>query len=373
MKEIVYIADTELPSTRANSVNIVKMCEAFSELGNDVELIIFSTKKTKNITVGKVFQKYKVDTPFKIKRIPLLIIPGASIIYSLLVFFTILFKKNKKEKLFFGRSVFSLALLTFLKVPVIIDLHGQIWKKSKLRKMALTKIVSASCTKKIIFNSPQLIEIFKKGFGTKINKRVTLVAAQNGATIPKKSMPFQLNHTSGLKVGYIGSLLKGRGVDLIINLAKLCPEESFHIAGGTKDMVTEFYKEEIPKNIFFYGFLPHNETYNFRNACDILLAPYQVNVYVPGGENTVAFMSPIKIFEYMASNKAIVCSDLPVLRNVLNEKNAKLVDAENTEGWAKAIKQLQSKELREQLSSQAYSDFLSNYTWIERARKILSN
>ncbi len=347
MRKIVYIADAELPSKRANSVNIVKMCEAFSELGNDVELIIFSTNKTKQVAVSKVFENYKVNTPFKIKRIPLLIIPGASIIYSIAVFFSTLFQKNKKQKLFLGRSLFSLALLTLLRVPIIFDLHGQVWQKNKLRKIAIKRIASSSYTEKIVFNSPQLLEIFKNDFEKTINDNIKLIAAQNGASIPKNIKPFKLNNNNnGLNIGYIGSLLKGRGMELIIDLARMCPYESFHIAGGTKDMMSQFYDNEIPNNIFFYGFLSHDETYNFRNACDILLAPYQFNVFVPSGENTVAFMSPIKIFEYMASKKAIVSSDLSALRNVLNEKNAILVHPEKTTDWANAIEKLKSDTLR---------------------------
>ena len=45
---IHYLATANIPSKSANSLQIVKMCEAFSELGHDVRLII-PNLKTLNI------------------------------------------------------------------------------------------------------------------------------------------------------------------------------------------------------------------------------------------------------------------------------------------------------------------------------------
>jgi len=41
------------------------------------------------------------------------------------------------------------------------------------------------------------------------------------------------------------------------------------------------------------------------NSCGVLLAPYQKEVAVGGGSgNTVDFMSPLKVFEYMSNKKS---------------------------------------------------------------------
>ena len=61
------------------------------------------------------------------------------------------------------------------------------------------------------------------------------------------------------------------------------------------------------------------ETEKFRLKMDILLAPYQDRVTVAQSDNitTERWMSPLKLFEYMAAGKAIICSDIPVLREIL--------------------------------------------------------
>ena len=85
-------------------------------------------------------------------------------------------------------------------------------------------------------------------------------------------------------------------------------------------------------------------------------------------------MSPLKLFEYMAHGLPIVSSDLPVLKEVLEDgRNALLCDPDDIESWISAITQLQhDKLLRRQLSLQARDDFEQNYTWEIRAAKALA-
>ncbi|MCD8568755.1 MAG: glycosyltransferase [Geovibrio sp.] len=82
-------------------------------------------------------------------------------------------------------------------------------------------------------------------------------------------------------------------------------------------------------------------------------------------------MSPLKIFEYMASKKPIICSDLPVLREVLNENNSILVQCDSTGEWVEAISRLKDEQLRGKLAAKAYDDFSEHYTWLKRAESVL--
>jgi glycosyltransferase involved in cell wall biosynthesis len=82
-------------------------------------------------------------------------------------------------------------------------------------------------------------------------------------------------------------------------------------------------------------------------------------------------MSPLKIFEYMSQNRPIVVSDLPVLREVLDEKKAVLVDPEDPAEWVRGIDGLRDASLRQRLAGAAYREFLEHYTWKGRARGIL--
>ena len=82
-------------------------------------------------------------------------------------------------------------------------------------------------------------------------------------------------------------------------------------------------------------------------------------------------MSPLKIFEYMSYKKAIIASDLVVLREVLSPKNAILVEPENIKDWINAINKLRNEKNRESIANNALKDF-KNCTWKNRALQILN-
>jgi len=79
----------------------------------------------------------------------------------------------------------------------------------------------------------------------------------------------------------------------------------------------------------------------------------------------------MKLFEYLAAGRAILASDLPVLREVLNETNAQLLPPEEPEVWREALLRLKKyPERRARLGQQARQD-AQRYSWTERARRAL--
>ncbi len=77
------------------------------------------------------------------------------------------------------------------------------------------------------------------------------------------------------------------------------------------------------------------------------------------------------MFEYMAAGRAILTSDLPVLREVLNENNALFYAIEDFDDLKTKFTMLISDaELRDKLSRQARTD-VAQYTWQKRMQKIV--
>ena len=72
----------------------------------------------------------------------------------------------------------------------------------------------------------------------------------------------------------------------------------------------------------------------------------------------------------MSHKKAIIASDLPVIREVLNEKNSILVECDDIRSWINSIQNLKNLKNRELIANQALSDF-TNYTWKNRAMRLL--
>ena len=126
---------------------------------------------------------------------------------------------------------------------------------------------------------------------------------------------------------------------------------SFHLVGGINEDI-EFWKYYLKKNLILKMFISMVlfspfEAIKYRNSFDILLAPYEKKVSIFGNSksDTSKFMSPLKIFEYMSHKKPIIASDLPVIREVLNDKNSILVEPNNIELWIKSLKKLQYQKI----------------------------
>ena len=80
-----------------------------------------------------------------------------------------------------------------------------------------------------------------------------------------------------------------------------------------------------------------------------------------------------KIFEYMGASKAIISSDLPVLREVLKDgDNCLVVPPSELEAWNGALRRLMEEVgLKEELGEKAKERLVENYTWKIRAKHIL--
>jgi glycosyltransferase involved in cell wall biosynthesis len=83
-------------------------------------------------------------------------------------------------------------------------------------------------------------------------------------------------------------------------------------------------------------------------------------------------MSPLKIFEYMSLKKPIIASDLPAIREVLDETCAVLVPPSDIKKWQEAILSMKNSSYASRLGSEAFKRFVDNYTWEKRANRVLS-
>jgi glycosyltransferase involved in cell wall biosynthesis len=91
----------------------------------------------------------------------------------------------------------------------------------------------------------------------------------------------------------------------------------------------------------------------------------------PASALSSAFTSPLKLFEYMASGRPIVASDLPSLREVLaNGRNAVLVEPGSPQALSAGIRTLKEDwALGERIARQALED-VGDYTWDRRAERL---
>jgi len=367
---IVYISNSTIPSRMANSIHVMKMCQAFADNGHEVVLLAPDIKNKYESGIDNIYEFYGVIENFKIKKFWYPNFIAGGLIYTMAIFFYLLF--NRKFNLVYGRFLHGCYAATLLKNKVIFETHEKIFQKKNHKLIVFKRLIKSKYFKKLIVISQALKNIYLES--EYLNESKIQVAHDGADQVKDFNYKIELlGPRDNLKVGYVGHLYKGRGIETIIECAKKINDMTFHVVGGLqKDIVywQSYVKELKLFNIYFYGFVAPKETLRYRNSFDIVLAPYAKKVTIEGIGDTSKFMSPIKIFEYMSHKKAIIASDLPVIREVLNEKNSILVDYDDIKLWINSIKRLKHAKIRECLAEQALIDF-KNYTWKNRAHLVI--
>src|SRR3990172_1222803 len=184
----------------------------------------------------------------------------------------------------------------------------------------------------------------------------------------------RLGWPAQLTVSYSGHLYEGRGLELMVELARRHPDFAFVWAGGEPEAVRSWRaRVEGAKvhNLRLLGFVSQADLPMIHAASDVLLMPYARAIAVSSGGDTAAFASPMKAFEYLAAGRPILSSRLPVFLEVLHPGNAILLEAEDVEAWDAALARVAAdSDLRTRLGTTARRE-AAQYSWLERTRRAL--
>jgi len=368
---IAYVASAKIPSREANSIHVMKMCSAFASEGHNVTLFVpMSTEIEPDIEDD--FEYYGVPHNFNIKKVRLFL-PFISIWKNNMHSFSVamLIKKSKFDFVY-GRDFYTCFVAAqVFRIPVLFEAHTPS-VSTKFRSLIRSKRFLG-----LVVITEALKQIFVSQYN--IDEEKIYVAPDGADELPDAVTPARLigKSVGMFNVGYIGQLYRGRGIELIGEIAERCPFAFFHIIGGFQEDI-HMHKENLGyiRNINFYGYIPHSQTASYGVCMDVLVAPYQKEVYTTGvtksSPSTVKWMSPLKVFEYMSFGKPIVCSDISVLREILeNGINCIMCPPEDVGAWCDAIKTLyENQTFAKAIAKNASAGFIK-YTWRQRARNIV--
>ncbi|MCE5252292.1 glycosyltransferase family 4 protein [bacterium] len=139
--------------------------------------------------------------------------------------------------------------------------------------------------------------------------------------------------------------------------------------GLTMPLVKENLKKHTVDDFsILTGLRPQEEGPQYLAACDILVSPH-----VPNPDGTPFFGSPTKLFEYMATGKGIVASDMDQIGEILeHKKTAWLVKPHDIDALVEGLKMLiDNRELRISMGQAARKEVVEKYTWKEHTGKII--
>ena len=166
---------------------------------------------------------------------------------------------------------------------------------------------------------------------------------------------------------YCGHMYAHRGVEDILDAAARLPNVEFVLVGGWDEDVERVRKTARSlRNVSVRGFVPHPQVFEYLQASNVLLMPY------PETCETAQWMSPLKLFEYMAAERPIVATDLPALRSHLTDRRtALLVPSSSGAALAGAISELQRDSFLARATAKAAAEEVKTFTWDRRAKRVL--
>lgn len=363
----VYIARSIIPSQSANSIHVMKISEAFNELCERFELIVPESENDK--AGGDLFDYYGVKSTFPIFRIrQKKYLKGFYRYYF--AFKALWLILQRKADIIITREPLVAFFAVLLRKHTVLDLHGELahlcgraYRIIKLRSFRDSKFLN------IVMITESLVRYYEKKYGLNPDKITVL---PDGCTLenfePFSNQP--LFQKEELRLAYAGSLGVGRGYEIIQQMAEENTNASYLLYGGTREDAKRLTGMEPPQNIAFKGFIANRDIPKALCQQDVLLLPYQ-NTLIAKGEDTGKVMSPLKLFEYMASGRVIVASDLQVLREILNESNCYFAIADDVNSWKQVIEYIVTHKEEAAAKAQKAKEDVKQYTWKIRARRML--
>ncbi|AFZ58829.1 glycosyltransferase family 4 protein [Anabaena cylindrica FACHB-243] len=171
-------------------------------------------------------------------------------------------------------------------------------------------------------------------------------------------------------VVYAGALKQFKGIDILIEVAREMPNVQFACAGGKPAEVEHYQqlaKDKQVENITFLGYILHNELSSLLQAADILAHPHCLG-------KAATFTSPLKLFDYLASGNPVVATEIPSLTEFKNTPAiAAWCEPDNPTKFAAALQQVLATHPKKIAGYPEIIDFVKQFSWENRAAKILSH
>jgi glycosyltransferase involved in cell wall biosynthesis len=400
---LIYTANARIPSEKAHPYQILQMCEAFAQAGAEVRLLHARRKNPPALQTEDIWGFYGLTRNFAREVIPCLdIYPfGERLparlrgawwrLAALLQTFTYnlalamrLAREDWSQSIIYSRDPLTLVMLAALwpRRARRCYLEAHTFPATRLG-LALRRWLVGRLGGVVVITDHLMTRYAESGAPGE-----RLLVARDGYRVERffiegdqQAWRAKLGWpTDAFIVGFVGrfhlmGMAKGLTdlVDAVAELAKDdgAPAVLLALVGGPDEVVDDLRARLAtlgvsPEIILFPGHVSADAVPGYLRAVDVCVLPS------PWTEFFAYYISPLKLFEYMASAKPIVTTNLPAIAEVIqHEHNGLFVPPGDATALAGALRRLRDDpELSGRLARQAAAD-AQDYTWEARARRIL--
>lgn len=400
MPKLLYLANIRLPTEKAHGLQIMQNCEAFADAGAEVRLWAARRVNTAAMReVKDVWAHYGVRLNFQVRRLSCLdLMPFVAadsrasqvlfyvqaLTYTLVLLLTALFTR---ADIYYSRDTFSLFALSFVKPRKVLvyEAHmlasgrGGRWIQQWVVKRVGTVIsITRKLQEDLEPHPPAPSPFTERGSKTRFLVAHDGIRQERFANMPSQAEArAQIGWPqSAFIVGYVGrlqTLTADKGVGTLVDALAQVDDVALGLVGGPDDMAEalRLHWSHIglaAENFLYAGQVAPDKVPLYLAALDVCAIP------LPWTTHFAYYTSPMKLFEYMASKRAIIASNLPSIGEVISDgENALLVPPGDAPALALAIQRLRDDAaLRQRLADAAYGEVMTHYTWAARAQAILT-
>lgn len=385
---ITYFAEIRFPIERANGVQTMETCHALARRGHHVRLLV----RPDTAVPPRDPHAFYGRAPIPALEIVRARVPASPVLRRTAYLAGAIWRTigRRNADVIMTRDLALASLLVRLpragRAPLVYESHGYAPavsaelpellsntappSRAKLRRLAARERRLWRHAEGYVTITGALAAELERRFGRRARLAVIPDGARVEAVADVGLRPAAA--ASGRVVGYAGHLYPWKGPDVLLRALQQLPGVRGLIVGGLAGepdlaRVRALAEELAHGRVSFTGQVdPPRVAARLREA-DVLVLPN------PPSRISAAYTSPLKLFEYMASGRPIVASDLPSVGEILrHDDNALLVEPGAAEALARAIARLLADPpLAARLAARARAD-VGAYTWDRRAERLES-
>ena len=376
--KLLFLHDAALDSGRANAIQVLHMCHAFAQWGQDVTLAVPASRamrrhellKEAAAQIGKAVE-FKIVPYRKCTVAGRFTMIGGCLGASCLL-------KRVQPDCCLTRNPIYLNLILQRGLRTVFESHNSILHDNHFLNRAFSRNLLRNGRRNglvgFIAISQNLADFWIKA-GIPRQKTLVLhdgVDVESYQPAPDvQLLRRQLRLPLDRKiVTYTGSFYPDREIEKILLLAQANPQTFFVLVGGPNENSARFAdlaSQLRITNITFPGRVSHARVKDYLFAADVLLMVWSRKV------RTINYCSPLKVFEYMAAGRTIVGHRFPTICEVLSDgKNALLADPDSFDDLKGKLTQAISMPTNNSLAQAARKLAFDKYSWNSRASQILS-
>lgn len=378
-RKIFMIYHGRYPAELGIAFFVAKMAEAFSDLGQEVVILaprrLGRTSKTSSEYFG-------TEDNFKVVFVPVIdlffigVLEKITFIISLFTFsvsclFYLFFKASREDVIhsndtppllfasfFFPKTVYEVHNFPKAQKSFYTLLFNRMWKVIVTNRWKKEKIMKEFniLEDRIIYESNAVdFKLF--------DLDMSMDEARRKLNLPKEKF-------IATYVGMLRTMGMEKGLETVFSAIKKLQERFVLLLVGGKEGDIIYYKElakkkGIENRIIFAGFVKNSEVPMYLKASNVLLAPF------PKNDHYDFYMSPMKIFEYMASNRPIITTPLNSIKEVLSDNSAIFTESGDVNALSLAIQKIEKDPNRAEDMAKKARFEVEGHSWQKRAERII--